>query len=191
MPSPIETLLRVQASPVPTHTLAGWDGSMAIAPIDCTGCLSKTALKIVPPSVDFHTPPLAAPTNTLSLPEASLTPARADIRPLMAAEPMLRAPRPEMTPESTVTSSACPRHAAPRPTTSTAVPAATNCNRMHRLRRNYFAAAASTCAAGKRNAPSLIVALASALSYCTFSLSVEPFGHDSCARGRYTPSTFS
>ncbi len=45
---------------------------MAIAPIDCTGCLSKTGLKTVPPSVDFHTPPLAAPTNSVSLPEASL-----------------------------------------------------------------------------------------------------------------------
>jgi len=42
MPSPIDTLLRVQLSPVPTHTTFGCEGSSAIAPIDCTGSLSKT-----------------------------------------------------------------------------------------------------------------------------------------------------
>ena len=42
MPSPIETELRVQASPVPTQTVFGFDGSIATAPIDWTGCLSKT-----------------------------------------------------------------------------------------------------------------------------------------------------
>ena len=40
----------------------GFFGSMATAPIDCTGCLSKTGLKVVPPFTDFQTPPLAAPT---------------------------------------------------------------------------------------------------------------------------------
>ena len=62
MPLPIETELRVQVSPVPTQTVFGFDGSIAIAPIDCTGCLSNTGLKVVPPSIDFQTPPLAAPT---------------------------------------------------------------------------------------------------------------------------------
>src|SRR6266480_4155284 len=61
MPSPIDTLLRVQLSPLPTQTFFGLEGSSAIAPIDCTGCSSNTGLKVVPPSVDFHTPPLAAP----------------------------------------------------------------------------------------------------------------------------------
>src|SRR6266704_2132549 len=32
------------------------------APIDCTGCRSKTGLNVVPPFTDFHTPPLAEPT---------------------------------------------------------------------------------------------------------------------------------
>src|SRR6202165_5144423 len=100
MPSPIDTLLRVQASPVPTQTFFGLEGSSAIAPIDCTGCSSKTGLKVVPPSVDFHTPPLAAPPNSVTLPDGSVDPARAEIRPLMVAEPMLRAPRPEIVPES-------------------------------------------------------------------------------------------
>ncbi len=62
MPSPIETLLRVQDSPVPTQTTFGFFGSIVTAPIDCTGCLSKTGLKVVPPLTDFQTPPLAAPT---------------------------------------------------------------------------------------------------------------------------------
>ena len=62
MPSPMETELRTHDSPVPTQTTRGFFGSMAMAPIDCTGCLSKTGRKVVPPSWLFHTPPLAAPT---------------------------------------------------------------------------------------------------------------------------------
>src|SRR5262249_50685323 len=41
-------------------------------------------------------PPLAAPTNSVIFPVGSRTPAIHEIRPLIAAEPMLRAPRPEM-----------------------------------------------------------------------------------------------
>src|SRR5437763_5191885 len=99
MPSPIDTELRVQRSPVPTHTTLGFVGSSAMAPIDCTGWRSKTGLKVVPPSCDFHTPPDAAPTKTTVLPP-SLRAATAATRPDIAAEPMLRMPRPEMTPES-------------------------------------------------------------------------------------------
>src|SRR5690242_21697368 len=101
MPLPTETLLRAQVSPVPTQTLLWLLGSIVMAPIDCTGWSSNTGLKVVAPSVDFHTPPLAAPTKRFTLPDSSLKPASAAIRPLMAAEPMLRAPRPEMVPEST------------------------------------------------------------------------------------------
>ena len=53
----------------------------------------------MPPSADFHTPPDAAPTSSVVLPSASTRPAMAEIRPLMAAEPMLRAPSPEMVAE--------------------------------------------------------------------------------------------
>src|SRR6266436_6003186 len=99
MPSPMDTLLRVHDSPVPTQTFFEFLGSSATAPIDCTGCSSKTGRYRVPLSSDFQTPPLAAPTNSVILPEGSLVPAIAEMRPLMAAEPMLRAPSPEMVAE--------------------------------------------------------------------------------------------
>src|SRR5215472_6974329 len=94
MPSPIDTLFRIHDSPVPTHTFLGFDGSIAIAPIDCTSSRSNTGLKVVPPFTDFHTPPLAAPTNRVMRPSCS-TPVTAAMRPLMVAEPMLRAGNPE------------------------------------------------------------------------------------------------
>ena len=80
------------------RSCSGSIGSIAIAPIDCTGCLSNTGLNVVPPSVDFHTPPDAAPTKSVVLPSLSGRAATAAMRPLIAAEPMLRAPRPEITP---------------------------------------------------------------------------------------------
>src|SRR5579871_5332182 len=97
MPSPIETEFRVQDSPVPTHTVFGFLGSRAIAPIDCTGCLSKTGLKVVAPSFERQTPPDAAPTKTVVLP-SSICAASAATRPLIRAEPMFRAPIPDNTP---------------------------------------------------------------------------------------------
>src|SRR5690349_3982950 len=100
MPSPTETELRVQDSPVPTQIVSLLVGSIVIAPIDCTLCLSKTGLNVVPESVDFQTPPDAAPTKRCVLPSLPGTAAIAAMRPLIVAEPMLRAPRPEMTPES-------------------------------------------------------------------------------------------
>src|SRR6266853_1406987 len=99
MPSPIETLLRVQDSPVPTQTFFEFFGSSAIAPIDCTGCSSNIGRNRVPLSSDFQTPPLAAPTKSVILPEGSRTPAMVEMRPLIVAEPMSRAPRPEIVPE--------------------------------------------------------------------------------------------
>src|SRR5712675_3729380 len=76
-----------------------------MAPIDCTGCLSKTALSVVPPFADFQTPPLAAPTYTVNRP-SSLTAVTAAIRPLIAAEPIFREPKPEMVSESNTASCA-------------------------------------------------------------------------------------
>src|SRR6266508_4125383 len=99
MPSPTETELRIQDSPVPTQTVFGLEGSIVTAPMDRTGCLTKTSLHRVPQSSDFQTPPLAAPTKTVVLP-STLRAATAATRPLMTAEPMLRAERPERTPES-------------------------------------------------------------------------------------------
>ena len=92
----MDTELRVQLSPVPTHITCLLVGSSAMAPIDFTGSLSKTGLKVVPPSSDFHTPPDAEPISKVTLPSGSWRPAMAAIRPDMVAEPMLRTPRPEM-----------------------------------------------------------------------------------------------
>src|SRR3982751_1505071 len=99
IPSPIETLLRVHDSPVPTQTFFGFFGSSATAPTDCTGCSSNTGRYRVPPSSDFQMPPLAAPTKIVILPEDSGAAAIAEMRPLIVAEPMLRAPRPEIVAE--------------------------------------------------------------------------------------------
>jgi hypothetical protein len=51
-------------------------------------------LKVVPPFTDFQTPPLAAPTKTVMRPFSS-TASSAAMRPLIVAEPILRAGRPE------------------------------------------------------------------------------------------------
>ena len=91
--------MRVQLSPVPAHTIFGFDGSIATAPIDCTGCWSKTGLNVVPVSTDFQTPPLADPTITVTRPLSS-TAVTAAMRPLIVADPMLRADSPEIVPES-------------------------------------------------------------------------------------------
>src|SRR6266436_4516555 len=105
MPLPIDALLRVQASPVPAQIVFGACGSMATAPMDCAASLSKMGLNVVPPFEDFHTPPLAAPTYTVSRP-SSFTAASAATRPLMVAEPMFRAPKPDILSESNLTSCA-------------------------------------------------------------------------------------
>src|SRR5262249_49067691 len=95
------TEFRIQLSPVPTQTTLGSFGSIAIAPIDCTSSLSNLGANVVPPFVDFQTPPLAAPTYTVRrLP--SCTAAIAVTRPDIAADPILRAPRPDVVSESTV-----------------------------------------------------------------------------------------
>src|SRR4051812_13072813 len=86
-PSPTETLLRVHASPVPTQMTFGFVGSIVIAPIDCTSSLSNTGLYVVPPFMDFHPPPLAAPTYTVRR-SPSWTAVTAATRPLIAALPM-------------------------------------------------------------------------------------------------------
>src|SRR6266851_1992033 len=98
----MEVLLRVHPSPVPTQITFGFLGSMVTAPIDCAGCLSKTGLKVEPPLTDFQTPPLAAPMYTVNR-CPSCTASSAAMRPLIVAEPMFRAPRPEMVSESTLT----------------------------------------------------------------------------------------
>src|SRR5689334_8623406 len=61
-PSPARSASRIaQASPVPAHTIDGFDGATARAPMACTGMLSETGRNVAPLSTDFHTPPDAAP----------------------------------------------------------------------------------------------------------------------------------
>src|SRR6516164_9215419 len=48
-------------SPVPTHTVFGSVGATAMDPIAATGWSSKIGMNVVPPSVDFQTPPEAEP----------------------------------------------------------------------------------------------------------------------------------
>jgi hypothetical protein len=130
----------------------------------------------VPASSDFHTPPLAAPTKTVILPDGSLIAAIADIRPLMVAEPMLRAPRPEIVAELNGACSAA--DAKPKAITETS-------NKIdNRIISNYFGV-------GKRNIASSIGTLASALAMIIFCLSGSPLRPESMAKGRKTPLTFS
>src|SRR6266568_8952755 len=70
--------------------------------------------------MDFHTPPLAAPTYTVSRP-SSLTAAMAETRPLMAADPIFRAPRPEMVSESNFAPGSCAGDAATQISTADSV----------------------------------------------------------------------
>ncbi len=51
----------MKLSPVPTQTTFGSEGAIEIAPIDCAGWSSKTGFQCPPASVDFQTPPDAAP----------------------------------------------------------------------------------------------------------------------------------
>src|SRR6266404_7608362 len=102
----METLLRVQLSPVPAQTIFGLLGSMATAPIDCTFWLSKTGRNDVPPLTDFHIPPLADPTKTVIRPSC-FTPSTAAMRPLIVADPILRAGSPEIVPASYLKGCCC------------------------------------------------------------------------------------
>ncbi len=62
MPSPITSLGRIaHASPVPAQTIFGSVGATASAPIAATRMPSKIGANVAPPSVDFQTPPDAAP----------------------------------------------------------------------------------------------------------------------------------
>src|SRR5438046_10686659 len=99
-------LLRVHDSPVPSQTFLLLLGSIVTAPMDWTDCSSKTGRYRVPPSSDFQTPPLASPTKSVIFPEGSFVPAIAEMRPLIAADPILRAPKPEMVAEENAPSSA-------------------------------------------------------------------------------------
>src|SRR2546427_5937084 len=180
-PSPMDALFRVHASPVPTQITLGFFGSIVIAPIDWTACLSNTGLKVVPPLTDFHTPPLAAPTYTVSR-GPSCTAASAAMRPLIAADPMLRAPSPEMVAESTFTDARGGAVCAPAAPASRTVSAAAQ-----QLPNRGVIIAQSLAGFWKRR--SSIGKLASIFSIVIFCLSSLPFRPRSIAYGREQPAT--
>src|SRR5260370_1333209 len=107
----------------------------------------------------------------------------------MLAEPMLRAPRPEIVPESITVAPPAPGGASAakaeptRPDANTHVHAASSI-RISLLLEPYLAEAAPARAAGKWNRSSSAVTFASALSNCTFWRLVEPLGPPSCANGK-------
>src|SRR5215469_753435 len=88
MPSPQEELWRLFGSPLPTQTMEGSDGAMAISPAVETPSLSKTGSQVVPLLMVFQTPPEATPTKTI-LGLLSTT-AKSSMRPPMTAGPISR-----------------------------------------------------------------------------------------------------
>ena len=56
-PSPNDTLRWLLFSPVPTHTTAGFRGSISTHPIEYEPSVSNTGFHVVPAFVVFHTPP--------------------------------------------------------------------------------------------------------------------------------------
>src|SRR5580704_5606105 len=88
MPSPHEELCRLLGSPLPTQTMEGSEGAMAISPIVDTASLSKTGSHVVPLLVLFQTPPEATPTNTML--GFDSTTAKSSMRPPITAGPSSR-----------------------------------------------------------------------------------------------------
>src|SRR5436309_15892199 len=89
MPFPHSAELRSVGSPVPTHTISVSLGAIATAPIDCTGCLSKTESKVTPLSPVLNKPPVESPTKNTAGFRGSI--AISDTRPPIAAGPIDRA----------------------------------------------------------------------------------------------------
>src|SRR2546429_4120249 len=87
-PSPQEELWRLFGSPVPTHTIEGADGAIAMSPIVDTSSLSNIGSHVVPLLVVFQTPPEAVPTYTMF--GFLSTTAKSSMRPPMVAGPISR-----------------------------------------------------------------------------------------------------
>src|SRR5438105_13731345 len=86
MPLPHSAELRSVGSPVPTHTISESLGATATAPIDCTGCLSKTESKVTPLSPVLNKPPVESPTKNTAGLRGSI--AMSETRPPIAAGPI-------------------------------------------------------------------------------------------------------
>src|SRR5438105_10699198 len=86
MPFPHSAELRSVGSPVPTQSISESLGAIATAPIDCTGCLSKTESKVTPLSPVLNKPPVESPTKNTAGLRGSI--ARSETRPPIAAGPI-------------------------------------------------------------------------------------------------------
>src|SRR5882762_8433250 len=87
-PSPQEELCRLFGSPVPTHTIDGSEGAIAMSPIVETLSLSNIGSQVVPLFVLFHMPPEAVPTYTMF--GLLSTTAKSSMRPPIVAGPISR-----------------------------------------------------------------------------------------------------
>src|SRR5437016_14341589 len=87
-PSPQEELCRLFGSPVPTHTIDGSDGAIAMSPIVDTSSSSNIGSHVVPLLVVFQTPPEAVPTYTVF--GLLSTTAKSSVRPPIVAGPISR-----------------------------------------------------------------------------------------------------
>src|SRR5437868_3208377 len=61
IPSPNEEDWRLFDSPVPTYRMSGFEGEIAMSPIECVVYVSKIGVKDVPLLVVFQMPPVAKP----------------------------------------------------------------------------------------------------------------------------------
>src|SRR3954464_509309 len=109
-PPPYDVLWRWFASPVPAQTTFGFDGAIAMSPIDRLGCASNTGAQVVPLLAVFHTPPVAAPAWITGGWDS--TASTSSIRPPMLTGPTARHENSDRRPAS-VDSCACARANSP------------------------------------------------------------------------------
>src|SRR5262252_238309 len=87
-PSPNPTWRPPTFSPLPTHTISGWLGSMVTQPTEYEASFSNTGCQVVPAFVVFHRPPL--PTATYQMSWSLGWMAMSTTRPEVMAGPMFR-----------------------------------------------------------------------------------------------------
>src|SRR5215467_4424210 len=87
-PSPNPTWRPPTFSPLPTHTISAWLGSMVTQPTEYDASFSNTGCHVVPAFVVFHRPPL--PTATYQMSWSMGWMAMSLTRPEVMAGPMFR-----------------------------------------------------------------------------------------------------
>ena len=86
-PAPAIELRKTLASPVPTQTTSGFEGSTVTSPIDVDAAFSKIGSQVVPSFTFFHTPPLAVATYSTALRPRGIGDATSVTRPLTLSGP--------------------------------------------------------------------------------------------------------